>query len=1482
MAIGARDLYFAVRVEDRATGPLRRIAGEFRALSQRPQMLQQRLIMAQQAESRARDIRLMREQTLLSTREGTIALRNQQKVKAAQDATNLTKIKAANIEKQMLRNFAAQTALSGRMSRIKETAGSDVVRASAARDARTAAAQRYLSARSGTVAIRTQERLNKINHMGLMDDLKKAGVQQAMVRNYEAQLRNASKLQQLEMEYSADNLLAEQRALIAQSRKKGIPTRQLRNVEGVIPVGLEYEALSNEAIRLSNAEKVLAGKAGIASGAFKTQYEQTQLLSAASAEAAAKQALLASKFKTSSMNFRNVVGDRKSAAMAYLAASQQAAALAKEEETLATRAGLVPGAFSAQRLELQKVSALRREAAAAELLAANRFATADRIFKDSVESTRAAAAAVNSLDWERLAMAGGLIQRLGRVTAMFGGITVAAMGFAAHAYAKFSTESTLAATQSTTQSNNTTAGVLRNSKIISAAILRMTASGKVTSPLADQQKAIYEIFSGIKFSGSQASQLKQGIGMLKEFNRVATANFGMVDLGEVTNAGIAIVNNFGISLKNLDRVMNTTQAAVRFGKMNMKEYTTSLNQAIPAARAAGYSNLQMASTISFLSKKFPALRFGTTGYARLLQLLARYNKDFASKGIKITDPTGRRLLPLEQIISRILKKYPQLARGNILLQNFFKEIAGAQGTIQAQRVFAALAQDLPGYQKQIKLVSRDNKELARSWRAMQQSPQVRWTEFTLQIKSLVMEIAAGAIPAFAGIGHYVKSLAGWFEKLSPHTKKMIGYLITMGAILVTLAGIMAMFLGSMAILVVRMRELVGWLRVGSRALVTMGGSAGSVSVALLGTMAAIVIVATVLHHFHISLLKVITGASGLEGVLRLLSIAFAGLAIRSLIIGLTTLVPVLATATIGFEAMGASATVAMSSIVAASAAEIIAVTALGYALSKVIRLIPGVNEMGKNAGGDLYDALHPTNLSDIAKLNDSRTKNAKFGLLAPGRSAAQQMIKTINMQVYGLASRGLTPVQIKARIEKLHPNEVRHDIDVWIQHAQTLLSHGILNVPMAIVDPNVQSVERNRFLTGARNMVAEARKIAHHIRDKNVRETEEQKIPQQIAALNRLRAAAEKFPPNVAAIKRYMNYQDALQKQLKKFPNLYQAITQAADAMYGKVGSLSNAEFIREAKRVDRLMKIAKKTHSFADALIAIRAQDALSKKATDAQTAAWEMVGSKVDKVSDKLKKQKQILTDSLTSIKQMYQDMLQQNQQAFGTLFQGPFITSAFEQNNLNWGQKLNMPALTKDLQSQKNQFDKWNGYLNTLAKRGLPRSFIKQLREMGPGNPSDPNSPINNVKLLVNATPAQLKKYADLWAASQKDINATTRRQLQAQLKYYRTFGKNVALAIVRGLKSEDQALENALKQMLIQAFPSLATHHKKVTEHDKTKSKPSTGGHKPGTGTGGGKGNSVVHNDHSTTNYYFHGDPGATTKTKLKHAHFATTNKHPRQR
>lgn len=974
----------------------------------------------------------------------------------------------------------------------------------------------------------------------------------------------------------------------------------------------------------------------------------------------------------------------------------QGATLRAEEEQLTST-------LSTQSIAAQQVAAREAEMFQRRAVLIEQLKTLDGAEELNTIKLKQNAVAMSMLPWEKFERGSRAVEHAGRVIQMFGLISTAVFGYAAEQAAKFSTQSVLAATQVVDAGNKSIKNVQQVGAGINQALGQFLASGQTTAKPEELSAGIYRIYSSISLPGNQKQRVKEGIGLLKEFNQVLTANYGMVSFNDVIDAGVRIINNFDRNLKDVPRDLNTMQAAVRYGNLNMAEFISTLNQAAPAGKAAGYSFNQVASTIAFLSRTLSP-RFAAAGYARLTELLSKNAAQFRTSGIEV-EKAGGGLRDINVIIDEMLKKFPKLGTGQLSVTTFLKNITGTQGYIQARRALTQLLTNPQGAKQLQAQITGDLGELARSAAAAGISPGVAWAKFSNQLRGMVLLIGQGAIPAFIQLSKPIERMIAAFDKLSPHAQRFIGYLgviVSVGALaggtLMTIVGglgVVASAIGKM----IRLGGEGGLLgRIfGGGALAGEAGSA-SIGVALsLGLVAAI----PLLIMYHKQVMMVINALGGLHKVM--------------LVIALVAGIMISARAIRGLQTLSAEALIARDSVVALrlGLAALATVGTIIITIDIVKQLIdkylPGLNEKPFSPKADTVGSY-----AAAAAASKQAIANTKAAV----KQATPAYRKAVR-EAEDLFTKGLNPTQVANRLQKDRPALAKK------------LAEG-LGGPISDALVLFKAYSKGRSNAAGTNDPIGASLVAKQAAS----------VQDWIAKVERARAKMLANPSDLQAAKAYETVQAQLNKHFKSQPQLLAAINDV----------LSNYN-------------------------------SNLKQSATNASQLGV-------------------TFQDVLQGVQSLYQNFQQTETGLMGDIFNGPFVNNPLTQNRTQFGGRLTGMDLLHDLHSQIFQFKHFHGQINNLQRRGAPQELLNQLMAAG-----DTTQNMQNIAALQNLSPSQLRDYFNTFNQQQKLIKSQTMKDLQNQLKIYRQHGRNIALAIIAGLRDENVNLTNTLSNMIKKMFPGL---------------------------------------------------------------------------
>ena len=217
---------------------------------------------------------------------------------------------------------------------------------------------------------------------------------------------------------------------------------------------------------------------------------------------------------------------------------------------------------------------------------------------------------------------------------------------------------------------------------------------------------------------------------------------------------------------------------------------------------------------------------------------------------------------------------------------------------------------------------------------------------------------------------------------------------------------------------------------------------------------------------------------------------------------------------------------------------------------------------------------------------------------------------------------------------------------------------------------------------------------------------------------------------------------------------------------------------------------------------------DEVRKKFGDTGTDVEEMARRAAE--ASRLMEQK--VDEAADGMMSIFTRMEEQNKAAMGSLFGGPAVTgiigNVFTELNSQlrqFGIQIPMPfaVLRKDMQLQLMFFKRWRNSLNKLLARGAPLEFVQEIQEMGP----EAGLPI--AEGLLQGGKMGFKNLLKEWKRGQTLIHQATKSDFDRQLADWERHGKNIVLALIRGIISEpsQMALRDAFKTYVTDNFGNI---------------------------------------------------------------------------
>lgn len=171
--------------------------------------------------------------------------------------------------------------------------------------------------------------------------------------------------------------------------------------------------------------------------------------------------------------------------------------------------------------------------------------------------------------------------------------------------------------------------------------------------------------------------------------------------------------------------------------------------------------------------------------------------------------------------------------------------------------------------------------------------------------------------------------------------------------------------------------------------------------------------------------------------------------------------------------------------------------------------------------------------------------------------------------------------------------------------------------------------------------------------------------------------------------------------------------------------------------------------------------------------------------------------LDQAANALLNKYNSIRDANQSALGTLFEGPWMTSETMTIAKEWGVKPRVDDLIRDMSGQNAAFSKWDKTLTRITKRGAPKAFVDQLRDLGP-------EALDSIAAIARSSPAKFKELVRVWQRGQNLITGATERGFNDAMAGYKTYGARTIDAIIEGLDNNDQKLLTRFRKLIDDSF------------------------------------------------------------------------------
>jgi TP901 family phage tail tape measure protein len=322
----------------------------------------------------------------------------------------------------------------------------------------------------------------------------------------------------------------------------------------------------------------------------------------------------------------------------------------------------------------------------------------------------------------------------------------------------------------------------------------MRVAKVIPVPLQETQEGLYEIFSAMDVNVAQAEVILTGLA------RAAVA--GQTDIATAGEGTIAVLNAWGLTSRDLERIMDVQFQMVRRGVGTYAEFSNAIGLAIPSAVRAGQEFETVAGMMAFLTRNGLSASSAASSAGRALELLANAKtiERLEKMGVAVKDARGE-FLPLVYIVQQMKDQFGDLTAPEraAALNDLFK---GAGNSVQARRFWDLAISQTDAFLTNVDAMDEAAGSLDQAYDIMFNQPQSQMQLLRNNWDILKVTFGQALLPILVKGTEWGLKFVGWIQNLNPETKEMIAkglalasaFLVIGGAI-TGLAGGILMFVG---------------------------------------------------------------------------------------------------------------------------------------------------------------------------------------------------------------------------------------------------------------------------------------------------------------------------------------------------------------------------------------------------------------------------------------------------------------------------------------------------------------------------------------------------------------------------------------------------------------------------------------------------------------------------------------------------------------
>lgn len=289
----------------------------------------------------------------------------------------------------------------------------------------------------------------------------------------------------------------------------------------------------------------------------------------------------------------------------------------------------------------------------------------------------------------------------------------------------------------------------------------LQVSGTYGESATEVADALYKVDSmGIKTSNA--------IQFLNSASKLAIA--GNAQLIPTVQTLGTVVNAYGMNMKQANQVANELIQTQQLGDTTFQALSTTLSTVVPTAAAVHVGFSQVCESLVDMSHISPDMAENTTYLRRLLDAFSKSGSK-CNKVLQKLYGTGfagciKKGLTLGDILQR-MKQYSK--KTGVSMNNMFSDVRAGQGAMMLAHESAK------EFNSGLKSIQSNTTALSSTFKTIVNSPGRKFKILLTQLKNAGIQLGDALLPVALGISQHILKLVKAFNKLSPATKKFIGY-----------------------------------------------------------------------------------------------------------------------------------------------------------------------------------------------------------------------------------------------------------------------------------------------------------------------------------------------------------------------------------------------------------------------------------------------------------------------------------------------------------------------------------------------------------------------------------------------------------------------------------------------------------------------------------------------------------------------------------